>query len=226
MERSVTERLIEVLKKKKADFILLTALPAALGFPKGLTVKQIEKNITPHLGEAFMLIKKGNSIYLANKQPDEALLLLILKKFEGKKPRPDKTPFGKDKYLNLLNRLLEQGLISVKLDKDYKAFLYPAQAIKKAPQLNDETSGKDVSEKRFKEAYLELERGKFYARICDLRRLLGWATKDFDAMLTGLRDAGKIQLQAGDIDYFKKEDIDASFIDENGTLKLTVMWRQ
>ena len=234
MERSVTEELVELLKKKKADFMPLSLLNKApkalrdrLKLAPGANGAQIAKALLPHFGEVLMLKNGSRSAYLAFKLSDEALLLRIVRKLEGKKPSVNNVPFKKSEYLTLLNRLLEQGAIRVKLDKNYGPLLYPAKETPpETSQANNETHVEDVSEKKFNAAYRALERGKFYVRICDLRRYLGWSAQDFDTMLTVLRDAGKIQLQTGDAEFFTEEDIRESFTDENGFCKLTVKWRQ
>jgi len=237
MVRSVAEELIEVLKKKKADFISLSNLkkvmPAALRKRLELTDKSngtlIEKALLPHLDETLMIKRVSKmSAYLAFKQPDEVLLFRIVQKLEGKKPSANNIPFKQDEYLSILNRMLEQGMIRVSLGKDSKKTVVPLlfTADIKPVGLPSANKSNDVSEEKFKETYFELERGNFYIRICDLRRCLGWGVQEFDAMLAGLRDAGKIQLQTGDMDFFTEDDIRESFTDENGFRKLTMMWRQ
>jgi len=231
MERSVAEELVEVLKKKKADFILLSklneALPVALrkqlGLAKKSTGAQITKKLSLHVGNVLMF--KGN--YLAFKQTDESLLCRVIQKNNGKIPRMDRIPFKKDEFLDVLNQLIEQGAIRVKINKDYQLLLTPVDGAPSSPARKDaRVAMEKASVEKFKEVYHELERGKFYVRICDLRRHLGWSVQEFDAMLTGLRDVGKIQLQGGDTDFFTDKDLRESFIDENGFRKLTMMWRQ
>ena len=230
MEQNVAEELMELLKKKKADFMPLSDLKKApkalqdrLGLKSDATGPQIQKALEPHLGEVLMVKRGSRSAYLAFRQPDEVLLFRIVQKFEGKKPGVNNTPFRKSDYLTLLNRMLEQGVVRVKLDKNYSPLLCLAGETPQ-PQANDEAH--DASEKKFKAAYQSLALGKSCARICDLRRHLGWSAREFDAALTSLRDAGKIQLQAGDTDFFTEEDIRESFMDENGFSKLTLKWRQ
>ena len=229
MEHDITEKLIEVLKKKKVDFITLTqlvnglpkALRRRLRVASGMTVKRVEEALKPYVGDTLVIKRGGgNTAYLAFKQPDEVLLFRLVQKCAGNMPRLDKIPFRKGELLSTLNHLVEQGRVQVKVTTDskgYKPFLIPIEG--------DVQSQNDVSVEKFKEAYFELERGNFYVRICDLRRRLGWTTREFDAMLIQLRDDEKIQLQAGDIDFFSEEDIRESFIDENGFRRLTLMWR-
>jgi len=231
MERSVTDELVEVLMKKKADFLTMSQLnkelPAALRKQLGLTSNskgpQIEKALSPHIGETLRL-KSGRKIYLTFKQPDEVLLFRVIQKSNWKIPSSAIVPFKKDEIFTVLNHLLEKGVIRVKkINKDYKILLLAPAGGASSPQTLEVAH---VSEEKFKEAYFELERGKFYVRICDLRRRLGLTAQEFDTMLTSLRDAGKIQLQTGDTDFFSQEDIRDSFCDENGFRKLTMMWRQ
>jgi len=227
--QNVTEELLEVLKKKKADFLtfsqaLSTGLKKQLGLAKSQTVPQIEKALSPYLGDVLMV--KGK--YLALKQTDEELLLCVLRKNNWKIPASNLMPFKKDDFSSILNQLLEKGAVRVKkivIGKDgYKiSLLAPGEeTLKPTPQQPRYES----TEEAFKAAFQELERGKFYARICDMRRYLNWGAQEFDVMLTNLRDAGKIQLQTGDTDFFSEEEIRDSFTDENGFRKLTMMWRQ
>ncbi|MDR2529554.1 MAG: hypothetical protein LBD04_11175 [Synergistaceae bacterium] len=227
MKRSITEDLTEALKKKKADFIGLKNLPKPLqrrlGVTAGMSAKQIEDVLSPHLGDS-LTIKKGGKAYLAFRQPDEDLLFHLVQKYAGSVPRLDRIPFKKDELLSILNRLIEQGTVRVKITTDskgYRPFLIPTEGDVSLQQRKSAS----VSKEKFKETYFELEHGNFYVRICDLRRRLGWTVQEFDAMLIQLRDDEKIQLQAGDIDFFSEEDIRESFIDENGFRRLTLMWR-
>jgi predicted Rossmann fold nucleotide-binding protein DprA/Smf involved in DNA uptake len=130
----------------------------------------------------------------------------------------DLIPFKKDQFLPLLNQLLEKDVIRVKkINKDYKLLLLtPVESAPPPPKpLPDQ----------FKEAYSELERGRSYVRICDLRRHLGLTVQEFDKTLTDLRDTGKIRLQDGSTG-FTEEDVREGFIDENGFRSLIVIWRQ
>jgi hypothetical protein len=121
--------------------------------------------------------------------------------------------------------MLEQNKIrALKFNNKYVPVLYPVENVP-SPSTTLEHKN-DVTEEKFKEAYSVLEQGKFYVRICDMRRRLNWPSQEFDMMLVKLRDAGQLQLQDGDTDYFTKEDIRDSFVDENGFRMLTMMWRK
>jgi hypothetical protein len=238
MERGVTDELVEVLKKKNVDFISFSQLigisdkefplKQKLGLKSGMKTPRIKKILEKHLGDTLTL-KRGKSYYLAFKQPDDVLVFRLLQKSAGNLPRLDSIPFKKSEFLDIVNRLIEQGTLRVKITKpkDYKPVLIPAETPTPPPKLPPHPEPRPgVSEEAFKEAYMQLERGRFYVRICNLRRHLGWGTQEFDKMMTGLRDAGKLQLQAGDTNFYTEEDVRNSFVDENGFTKLTVMWRQ
>jgi hypothetical protein len=222
-ETGVTERLAACLKKKKADYMTLGGLPGSL--KKRLTGKskpsaaEIERHAAPYLGEGLALRRGGRYVYLALRLPDESLLLGVLRKRAGKTPSANNTPFKKEEFVAVLNRLIEQGRVLVRLNKDCKPLLFPAGDGGEA----DRKAGTEKSGAEFERAYRELEGGKFFVRVCDLRRRLDWGP-EFDRMTAELRDAGKIQLQAGDTDYFSARDIADSFVDENGFRMLTLMW--
>jgi hypothetical protein len=226
MERNVAEGLSDILRKKKTDFISLgnlnkalnAALKKRLGLTSGSSGAQIEKSISPHLGEALVIRQK----YLAFKQSDESLLCRVLQKNSGKFPRMDRVPFKKNEFLAILNRLIEQGAVRVKINSDCKPVFTPVDG----PLQRQERKDANISGEKLKAAYFALERGKFYVRICDLRRHLGWTAREFNSVLTELRDGGKVQLQGGDADFYSDDDIRESFVDENGFRKLTMMWRK
>jgi hypothetical protein len=222
METSVAERLAECLKKKKTDYMTLGSLPDSL--KRRLTgkaspsVAELKKCIAPHLGEMLTLRQGARAVYLALGQSEESLLLQIVRKRAGKAPSAHNTPFKKEEYVSVLNRLIERGKVLVRLKKDCEPALFPA------PET-DAREAKDETEEQFESAYRALEGGKFFVRVCDLRRRLKWTDRAFDGMAAALRDAGKIQLQAGDTAYFSERDIADSFVDENGFRMLTLMWR-
>jgi hypothetical protein len=222
---SVTERLTECLKKKKTGYMTLGSLPEAL--KKRLTGKsrptaaEIEKYAAPYLGEGLTLRRGSRFVYLTFRLPAESLLLGILRKRAGKPPSANNIPFRKEEFVAVLNLLVERGSVLVKLNKDCKPLIYPAPDAD--PDKEEPRKRKTISEERFESAYRELEEGKFFVRVCDLRRRLDWGP-EFDRMTAALRDAGKIQLQAGDTGYFSERDVADGFVDENGFRMLTLMW--
>jgi hypothetical protein len=219
MEQNMTERLAAFLQEKKTDFISMSETGKdGRELKKRLGLKgSVKKAVAPHLGERLIFKKAGNSTYLCFNMPDDILMFRIVQARAGLSPKAmsKNIPFKKDDFLAVLNRLSERGAIrAMKFNKDFMPLLYPAE----------EKPG--ISEKTFRDAFQELESGKFYVRICDMRRRLNWPAQEFDAMLKNLRDAGQLQLQGGDTDFFTKQDMQDSFVDENGFIMLTMKWRQ
>ena len=224
MERSVTEELLDILKKKNTDYIRLSTLPDGfmkrLGLAKSPKVSRIAAKLSPHLGNDLVIKNVAASKYLALKLPDEVLLCRIVEKNNGKIPRMDRIPFRKDDFFHILNQLIEKGAARhtyVKTRNDYSAVISFEE---------DSSTPPAASEGGFKAAYQALERGKSYVRICDMRRYLNWTVQEFDEMLTGLRDSGRIHLEDGAPSGFTEEDIRDSFIDESEFRRLIIVWRE
>ncbi|MDR1875595.1 MAG: hypothetical protein LBQ90_11370 [Synergistaceae bacterium] len=230
---SITEQLVELFRENDADFVSFSKLPEMLKENKILKAhlnlpakaEDIKNTLRPYCGDKFSLkIKRrgknppGN--YLLLRSPFEQILLRFLQKRNGETAGKlcQAMPFSKSEFKNALDHLMEQGLAHIKLNEAFLPCLHSAKGAA--------VEAKQVSEEAFRAAFQELEQGNFYVRICDMRRRLNWPGREFDTMLIGLRDAGKLQLQDGDTDFFTMEDIRDSFVDENGFRMLTMMWRQ
>ncbi|MDR2178667.1 MAG: hypothetical protein LBP21_00025 [Synergistaceae bacterium] len=238
MEQNITEQLVEFLRNKKADFIKLTDFKKEVTEPlrtqfkinSKSTVSTIQQSLEPHLGDILVFLKKGGAVSLSFKpkppeppkppDPPEVLLFRIIQNQPGETPGTiikKASPLKKEACLDVLNSLLEQGRVrALKLNNKYVPVLYPGTLSKVI----------EVSEEAFREAFQKLEQGNFYVRICDMRRHLAWPKQEFDTVLKSLRDEGKIQLQVGAIDLFNEQDIQDSFVDENGFRMLTLRWKQ
>jgi hypothetical protein len=229
MEQNITEQLVEFLRSKKVDFIKLSEMKADIKKLKTqLNLgKDLKKAIIPHLGDVLML-KLGNrrSTYLVLKQTGEDLLLRIIKNQSGKAPGTiaNDIPFTKSEFLTLLNRMIEQGRILVKIKAaEYKPTLYPAENV--CPRTA-ESKGTAVSEEAFRAAFQELEQGKIFVDIYALRRRLNWPKEKFDAMLQKLRNAGTIHLYVGDATTMTPDEIADGFVDKNGFRMASLTWNQ
>ncbi|MBQ6738490.1 MAG: hypothetical protein IJP41_08575, partial [Synergistaceae bacterium] len=77
----------------------------------------------------------------------------------------------------------------------------------------------------FKHAFDKLNKnGRTFIRIPDLRKELNWPREVFDSMLMKLRDEGIISLRVGDATLQTREEVENSFVDENGFRLGTVTW--
>ncbi|GHV37694.1 hypothetical protein FACS1894187_15110 [Synergistales bacterium] len=233
MEPSVTEQLVKFLRDKKTDYVTmgkLSALPAALKkqiVKKGRFNDKIQKAIQPYLGDALILKRKGLSVYLVIKQGDDDLLFKIIASRAEKSEKSlgvlsRDIPFKKDEFLTITNRLLTQGRVRVtrinnQSGRGYLPFLAPAETKQETATPDRPVSAvSNVSEEAFLSAFGELERARAFVRICDLRRRLDWPRPEFDATLCKLRDAGIIQLHAGNVTTQTPDEVEDGFVDENG----------
>ena len=82
-----------------------------------------------------------------------------------------------------------------------------------------------VTREAFESAFFALEEGGCgFVRICDLRRRLGWPREVFDDMLRRLSDKSVVQLHAGDVTLMTPDEVQDSFVDENGFRMGTMTW--
>jgi hypothetical protein len=138
-----------------------------------------------------------------------------------------KIPVKKEMLYEPINVLVDKGLVQIKLSKTLLPCLYRTNTeVPKNTPVVPQQKEEPRTEEQFRAAFQELERGRAYVRICDIRRRLNWSEQAFNMMLIKLRDAGQLQMQDGDTDFFTKEDIRDSFVDENGFRMLTMMWRK
>ena len=231
---NITDQLVKFMEQKKKDFMSLSALNKALPMPlrKQLGLKasdktpQIKKCLVPHLGAKFTILQ-GRTPFIAFKQPEEVLLFRVFQKQPGKTPGmlAKNLPFKKADFLGLLNKLLEQGAVRVQLNDKYTPRIYPVENVGLALP-SSVVIGENFTEAAFRSAFQELDQGKFFVCICDIRRKLNWPTGKFNLMLRTLRDAGTIQLHAADTSALDERDIDDSYVDENGFLMGTLSWRR
>jgi hypothetical protein len=149
------------------------------------------------------------------------VILRALSPNGGETVKQLRAPLKDDERQNGLNQLVDDGLVKIKLNKGLLPCVFRAngEGVVTQPPVGP------ITEEAFRAAFQELERGKSYVRICDMRRRLNWTEQEFDTKLKKLRDEGKIQLQVGDIDFFNEQDLRESFVDENGFRMLKIVWR-
>ena len=76
----------------------------------------------------------------------------------------------------------------------------------------------------FRALFNELDKGRIFVRICDLRRKAELSREVFDEMLRKLRDAEVIQIHEGDNSTMTADERADCFVDENGVHMGTVTW--
>jgi len=87
--------------------------------------------------------------------------------------------------------------------------------------------GSDVDDAAaFKAAFLKLDQGRIYVRICNMRRELSdWTECRFNAVMEKLRADCVIQLHAADMTSMSDEDTALSYTDKNGFWYGTLTWK-
>ncbi|MBI4860464.1 MAG: hypothetical protein HY815_09405 [Candidatus Riflebacteria bacterium] len=86
--------------------------------------------------------------------------------------------------------------------------------------------GASSEESCFKAAYDRLDpAGRGYVDIHKVRRALGWDRDRFELALAALRKELKIDLHVGDPGDYDDDSVVDSYVEEDGTLYLTVSWR-
>ena len=239
---SVAEELLEVLRRSGRDFMTLSAMREAmtpqlrkrLGLTgKRLTNPSVIKILTPHLEDKLAICSKGNVAYLFRGTNLAEVVLCFIRGKAGKSGPQlgNGMPFIKrDELIRILNNLLESGQVTLKLAAEFAPRFFASGTMR---PVTKDTAGTacetlaDTFDKRREQlhaAFRELNQKSIFVRICDLRRRLGWPREVFDDMLRRLNDEEVIQLHAGDVSLMTREQVEDSFVDENGFMMGTMTW--
>ena len=231
-QASLSQALIDFLQKNSSDFSTVSNLKNlpkitrdALGINKRSHIGEIIKAIDPCMGDKLIIVKGSKSKFLAYKIPKDRIIYNYIQKHPGKSPGQIARylPMVKTEFIQGLNSLLESDEVKITLTENYSTKLFaqvkkPEKSI--PPTLPKETDSFIV----FKKAFDELNKGKIYVRISDMRRKLGWSREKFDTTLEQLRDNATIQLHAGDTSTMDESEVRDSYVDENNFLHITVTW--
>lgn len=184
----------------------------------------IRETIEPLIGDKFIFHKKGSRVYIMT--PCE-LSDLVLAMIANRKPTSPSnlsrlTPLTKKEMQKVINYLVEENRVKI----SFNEFLEPRVILlnnseNPAPKIPEK---EDYTLEKFKAAFDELDNGKIFVRICDLRKKLSWPREVFDEALKILRDQEIIQLHTGDASLMTPQEIQDSFIDENNFRLGTVTW--
>ena len=228
---SVAGELLEVLRLSGKDFMTLSAMREAMSAQlrkrlgltgKKLTTPSLKRIFEPHLDETLEIRTNGRYTYLVVARNPEDLIADFVGEHPGRMAGGLATslPFKKVDFLSLLNGLLKKTRLYAVLKDDYKARFF----------VSEEPGGRvgaDTFDKRREQlhaAFRELNQKSIFVRICDLRRRLGWPREVFDDMLRRLRDDDVVQLHAGDVTLMTRDEVQDSFVDENGFRMGTMTW--
>ncbi len=226
-EKNIADIVQEVLDKSGKPFATLTSLPRVkLGLKSNSPVSQVHKYLESKLEDRFMFVKNGRKMYILKPCEPSELVLSALSKTVAKSPKviANSLPFLKrPEFVAVLNELINNGQAKTILTAD----LEPRVMLADRPATVSEskpTSSRAYTQQEFKKAFDELDRGKIFVRICDLRRELNWPRKVFDNMIKNLRDAEVIQLHTGDASLMTPDEVNDCFVDENNFRMGSVTW--
>ncbi|MCR5346168.1 MAG: hypothetical protein K6E38_00150 [Fretibacterium sp.] len=245
----ITQGLHELLKKTGKDFLSLSGIKAkmAAGLKKKLGIRSshsassIKQLLEPHLGGELEMLKGSRTTYLAIKREPVEWILNCLPPHACKGPGAlgKLLPiFSKAKLVSLLNDLLKEGRVVASLNEKYEVRLsLPEAGAASRPKTGEfpvssgqskppvvESQDKGNRREAFHTAFKDLDQGRIFVRICDLRHHLGWKREEFDSLLRQLRDEEIIQLHSGDVTTMTPQEVEDGFVDENGFRMGTVTW--
>ena len=246
---SVAEELLGILRANGKRFMTLSAVRDKMGAPLrrrlGIAVKKtstsdlLEKIQELQLGDALEIRRNGRYTYLVAVGDPRELIVDFIRGNPGKQAGglAASLPFRKAEFLSLLNELMKTGRLYAHLKDDYKARFFASEpqasvsAKNRAPDPTPQRAGLDIDasdreKEQFLAAFRELDRGRVFVRIPDLRRALGWPREAFDGVLRALRDDEVVQLHAGDVTLMTPEEVEDCFVDEFGSRRGTVTLRK
>ena len=171
------------------------------------------------IGGRLRAYKGPRALYIGTNRSNEDIILDKIKQYPGVSPKAlaARLPMLKRECLDSLNSLMGSGRIRCTVNHDYRPALWPVES---------ETSNQNFQNPQalFKEAYDRVGKGRGFVRIHRIREALSWPAKVFDQTLGELMAAYVIELHGGDPSVLSEEEIRRSFVDENGTLYITMSW--
>ncbi len=243
---NVAEELLGVLRANGKRFMTLSAvrermssqLRGHLGMKgRKLTASKLKDIFEPHLNEKLEIRRNSRCSYLVAAGDLRELVVNFVRENPGKQTGGlgISLPFRKAELLSLLNALMKEGRLYVSLNDEYKARFFVSETSpavtgeavtagpvsgSAAPALVEDSM--DRRRERFFAAFRELDGGRVFVRIPELRRHLGWPREVFDGVLRALRDDEAVQLHSGDVTTMTPEQVGDCFVDEFGSRKGTV----
>lgn len=223
-----------MLRQRKKDYLTVNqvrdGLPVeavrSLGLKKGKSsVKEVINRLLLHLGENLTILRNGRSSYVAFN-----LLLkdIVLNKIRENPNLSSKRlrsllPINNRTFVEILNDLFKNGELKGVINE--KTHLLKGFIISSDGGSAESVRQDDVQEKKlFKNAYDKVSKGRRFVRIHLIREELNWSNERFVRVLEWLKSELVIQLQGGDPSTFSKSEIEQSYIDNTGRLRLTATW--
>ncbi|NLL36996.1 MAG: hypothetical protein GX256_05690 [Fretibacterium sp.] len=241
MDERFNVELEQLLQDRGRDFLSLSgvckvmpsALRARLGLKSNSRVGEVQKALQPHMGRNLEIRKAGRSLCLVRRGEKDEMLLRSVQARPGKSPKTlrNSLPFTAAEFLRLTNSLLKEGRLRVELNARCEPLLFAVSpegppTLQPQPLALAPVPDAEAEKAVLRAAFQELEQGRIFVRICDLRRRLGWSREAFDSALARLRRERTVQLHSGDVSAMTQEELQDSFVDENGFRMLSLTWTE
>lgn len=223
---------IQAILDKNKGFVALSQLPKLmsaelrdkLGIKRNASVKILMKikRFAELLDENFVLRKKGNAQYILTPCDPAELVLSVLSEntpIAIKVIAAKLKPFTNSDIAAILTELENSRQVKIIFDDKFTAKVLLA-----GNTAHDATPACEYTHEEFRDAFNELEEGRVFVKICDLRRKLNWPRDVFDDMLKDLRDREIIQMHIGDEHLMTPDEVKDSFVNELNYLMGTVTW--
>ena len=224
------QMIVDILSKTRKSYLTVNQIKRHLpsGFLRELGLSrqksgnvQILNALNACIGNRLRIYRGPRALYIGINRSDEDIILNKIKQHPGvsSKALGGRLPMLKREYVECLNRLMETGRIRCTFNQAYRSALWPVDP--EAPVQNLETENLQTM---FKDAYDRIGKGRGFVRIHRVREALSWPPQTFDGLLRDLMAAYVIELHGGDPSALSENEIRKSFVDENGTLYITLSW--
>lgn len=221
-----------IIRELTAEELQRVQIRPGRGSQKGMVDK-----LRPFLGDSLRPYQDPKQRqFIGFALSDEELILNQVRRkphISSKKLR-NLLPMTNARYFTALNALLESG--SLLCTALYESHIVAGLVCRdgEAGGLRSESAemggkqalGKPEKRELFRNAYQVVGRNRNYVLIHQLRRYLAWPRGVFDSVLTELSQQEEIILQGGDPSELTPGELEESFTDEFGYLRIAVSWRK
>lgn len=228
---NLNQYLLSLLQKKQKTYATLRfvrdAIPKnllnSLGLTKSSSLKVIRKAFESHLGKDLIFFEGRRTLYLGlNLRVDEVILHKLRQSTHlSSKQLQNQLPYKNADFIAGLNKLLKEQKVTCELHS--KTHAPRLVSLNQTPRKWNKQHT-DNDEALFQAAFRTVGQGRQFVRIHEIRDFLSWPKDRFNSTLEKLKTALVIQLQGGDPKLLTKEELDKSYTDDKGRLRIIVNW--
>lgn len=232
---TIEQEIIQLIEKEPKGYLIITnfktkiseSLRTKIGITKNSN-QQIVIDAIKKACQQFYFYKKKNTHSISIYAPAELCIRFINENPNRTiKQIAIKTPFKNEEFALLLNVLSAEGKINIDLEFINSEWVIKFKPISSEKTTSDDKSTaikQDIHFRELKRAYKNLERGRGYVEIYEIRDYLKWERKQFDDILETLWNKKIIDLQNSNQDSLTQQQRDDSFLDRGNTLRIIMLW--